>query len=327
MTTHPPASRGRVTALDVAERAGVSRTTVSFVLNDRAAARGISDLTAQRVRQAAEALGYQPDRAALMLRSGTSDLVLFAAPAQDQLGPLWFALVSLLSEGLEEAGLHLVTRRALAGRPLREVWRRYSPAAVMGMELGPGDLADLAAAGTPVLNMDVATFDASVAAAQAEHLLARGHRRLGYAFPVSPRLAAYAQRRLAAVESTCRAAGLAPPVRSDLDLDLASATAAVRTLREDSGVTAVCAYDDDHAFAVLAGMAELGLRAPDDLAVIGMGGSRLSAVAVPPLTTVSQDVGPSADHLLRQLLDVVGGASAQESTVGPSPRVVQRRTT
>ena len=69
----------RVTGRDVAERAGVSRATVSYVLNDTPR-QTISAGTRDRVREAATQLGYSPSAAARTLRTGRSDVVLCLLP-------------------------------------------------------------------------------------------------------------------------------------------------------------------------------------------------------------------------------------------------------
>ena len=74
----------RVTSRQVALKAGVSQTTVSFVLNDLASANNISDETTQRVLKAAEELGYVPNVAARSLARGRSaNIGLILAQAQE----------------------------------------------------------------------------------------------------------------------------------------------------------------------------------------------------------------------------------------------------
>ncbi len=313
----------RTTAHDVAQRAGVSRTTVSFVLNDRSDEKGISAVTAERVLQAARDLGYTPDRAARALRSGVSDVVVVVAPALDDVRPL-VTLVSTVSDGMARAGLQVATRRVLPGRPLRDLWRGMSPAAVVGFDLDPADLDDLDAAGTPGFSVDEARLDDALGALQADHLLGAGHRALAYAHPAGDRSRACAQRRLAAVRRRCEEVGAPPPLEVSVRIDLESAVAAVRTLTSHPGTTAVCAYNDDHAFALLAGMAALDLRAPDDLAVIGVDNTPLSAVAVPALTTVDPQVVATAHGLVRRILAAVRGAGPVAADA-PRPRLVLRR--
>ncbi|MBC3762444.1 LacI family DNA-binding transcriptional regulator [Quadrisphaera oryzae] len=325
MSSTSPVARGRPTALDVAQRAGVSRTTVSFVLNGRAAERGITAATAERVTAAAADLGYVPDRAARSLRSGLSDLVVFAAPGPQPLSTLALHVITELTDLLVREGLHLVIRRVAAGRPLHEVWRQLSPAAVVGFELGAPDLEDLRSAGVPAVSFAMAAFDAALGTAQARHLLSAGHTVLGYVAPQEHQFRVYGDRRLGAVRRTCAEAGVAEPVVVSCALDVASATGVVRALVEHGGVTAVCAYNDEHAFAVLAAMAELGLRAPADLAVIGADNDPLSALAVPALTTVDPGTVATAEHLLQQVLAALGTPTAHPLAVR-APQVRVRRT-
>ena len=65
----------------------------------------------------------------------------------------------------------------------------------------------------------------------------------------------------------------------------------------DASVTAVCAYNDETAMAVLAGMHLRGLRAPDDIAVIGVGDIAAAQVSIPPLSTIGLDYAETGREL------------------------------
>src|SRR6476660_4105364 len=82
-----PAPRSVPTSADVARLAGVSRATVSYVLNNTSAVR-ISEPTRRRVHEAAKELGYVPHAAARSLRAGHSRMVLMPAPPM-QVGLLY----------------------------------------------------------------------------------------------------------------------------------------------------------------------------------------------------------------------------------------------
>ncbi len=324
MATPPPGGSGRPTAQDVARSAGVSRTTVSFVLNGRTERHGITEATAARVRAAAEALGYVPHRAGRVLQSGRSDTVVFAAPNRASLSTLTLSVLGDVTDELARSDLHLVIRRVAPGLSFRDMWHHLAPAAVVGLEVADADLAEVRAAGVPTYSFDVAAFDDTIGVLQARHLLGRGHSVLAYSGPVDPELATYARRRLAGVRRTCAEAGAPPPVVVATGLDEGSAAAALRQLVDHPGLSAVCAYNDDHAFAVLAGMAQVGLRAPDDLAVIGADNIPLSPVAVPSLTTVD----PGADSIAALLVDRVRAMVLDEEAddgAGVLPRVLVRR--
>src|SRR5690348_15010164 len=95
-------ARAAVTSADVARLAGVSRATVSFVLNDTQAHR-VSDSTRARVLAAADRLGYVPHAAARSLRAGRSNLVLMPASVS-AVGRLVSAWLDDLHSELERHG-------------------------------------------------------------------------------------------------------------------------------------------------------------------------------------------------------------------------------
>ena len=103
----------RVTAADVASELGISRATVGYVLNDTPG-QTISEATKRRVLAKAQSLGYQPNRAAQALASGSSRIVLLILPDW----PLDHSMRAHLDEtslALEDAGYSLVTFTEHAG--------------------------------------------------------------------------------------------------------------------------------------------------------------------------------------------------------------------
>src|SRR5213078_2224325 len=100
----------RITSQDVAKRAGVSRTTVSFVLNDVKEA-NISEETRQRVLAAAEELGYVPDAAAQALASGrtqTIGLILPKAQPHPRASSTHYRIIEGLLEITQQFGVRLL---------------------------------------------------------------------------------------------------------------------------------------------------------------------------------------------------------------------------
>ena len=282
----------KVTSHDVARAAGVSRATVSYVLNGRSG-QSISAVTRQRVLTAAAKLGYAPSTAARTLRRGRSDLVLMLLPPE----PLGRALAMVLdaaSDQVERYGLRLMAHRLPASGGAAELVRSLAPAAlILTTPLPDDELAALRTLEVPLAFLqqqvdDPLGPDLGIGALQVEHLAAAGHTRLGVAVPDSPGYAWRVQVRLAAIEHACARHGLLPPAVERIGLDAADAAAAVGGwMQGPEPVTAACAFDDDYAFALLSGLAAHGLSAPDDLAVIGAEDLPLAGLAVPPLTTVS----------------------------------------
>ena len=325
----------RVTARDVAREAGVSQSTVSYVLNDTPH-QSIPPATRARVRDAAAALGYTPSAAARALRRGASEAVLMVLP-DAPIGESIAQAIEGVAEVLEPHGYAVVHRRQKEGRPLASLWRELMPAAIATLSALPADEAVLMeAAGIPVVASsldpghagDVVTPQRAIGRLQVRHLAERGHRTVGFAASTDPHVQQFLAPRLTGVRHECAERGLPAPVVVDVPWDREGAVGAVRRLRDrPEPVTAVAAYNDDLAFAVLAGMRTHGLRAPDDVAVIGVDNIPLAQFAVPPLTTVdshSEDVGRDIGRLVLQRLRP---ELVLEPPVAAPLRVVVRSTT
>jgi DNA-binding LacI/PurR family transcriptional regulator len=306
----------RVTSADVARLAGVSRATVSYVLNDTPR-QTISADTRSRVLDAATTLGYAPSAAARTLRTGRSDVVLCLLPDWP-IGPEVGTMLANLSTGLARIGLTFVVHPGnREDRSIAEIWKAITPAAVIAFaDFSPGEMAAMRSAGVALV---VALFGREphhgrelevpqqlVGRRQVEHLTAAGHTRLGYARTDDERLRIFAEPRLEGVRSACRSGGLAKPAVETVALGAEAAADAVRRWRA-AGVTAVCAYNDEVALAVLAGVRLLGLTVPADLAVIGVDDIPPARLAAPPLTTVATDQSAVAAHLCETVLAAMKG--------------------
>ncbi|NUU17815.1 LacI family DNA-binding transcriptional regulator [Cellulomonas humilata] len=307
----------RLTSADVARESGVSRTTVSYVLNGKSDV-AIPEATRQRVRDAAARLGYTPSAAARTLRSGRSDLVLCVLPDWT-IGPVIDTLLDHLTTELAERGLSVLVHHDRGPRPLAELWRAVTPRAVLGLApFAEDDERAMRQAGIQVVGSALdeddhpGTFSVPqtrIGRLQVEHLAERGHRVVAYAAPSDDRLAAFADRRLAGVVLECERLGLTAPRVDAVDLDVASAAAVVRSWRAGpEPVTAVAAYNDEVALAVLSGLRAEGLRTPQDVAVIGVDDIPAARLAAPALTTVWQAIDAQATYLAAAVIAALDDA-------------------
>jgi DNA-binding LacI/PurR family transcriptional regulator len=158
---------------------------------------------------------------------------------------------------------------------------------------------------------------------QAGRLAGRGHTRLGYAFPDDDRVRFFADPRLAGVRAACADLGLPAPAVETVALDPSPAAAAVQRWRA-GGVTGVCAYNDEVALAVLAGLRSSGLSAPAGLAVIGVDDIAAARLADPPLTTVTTDQVAVAAHLAATVLAAITGAPPPPAPMTDLVQVIAR---
>jgi DNA-binding LacI/PurR family transcriptional regulator len=304
---------GRITSTDVASAAGVSRATVSYVLNDTPGQK-IPETTRQRVREAATRLGYSPSSAARTLRRGRSDLVLYLLPDLP-IGPTVGDLLGHLTTGLAQHGLTLVVHPASRdAESMIELARAIRPAAVLTFTAvdeptrdrlrGFGDPAVLSLLpGDPGNSRETVLSQGNTGRLQVQHLADTGHQQLGYAWPDDPRVLPFARPRLAGVQQACRDLGLDPPSVQEVPLDVAAAVTAIRAWRAATpAITGVCCYNDETAMALIAAATHLGLRIPDDLAIIGVDDNPAAALTVPPLTTIRTDTRIFAELCIAILL-------------------------
>ena len=185
-------SQKKITIHDVAERAGVSVTTVSLVLSGKGR---ISTLTAQRVSEAIDALGYVRNRSAASLRGGESGII--GLIVRDICHPFYAEMTAGLSEVLEAQGKILVlTQSGAAGQNLQRCFDSLLAQGVDGIVLGGGAekagalpaLAQeagialvCAARASSLEEVDAIRPDNMQAARMAtEYLIKQGHRRIAW---------------------------------------------------------------------------------------------------------------------------------------------------
>lgn len=324
-----------VTSADVAKRAGVSRATVSYVLND-APNQTISAPTREAVHRAARELGYRPNAAASSLRKGRGVTVLLPLPGQHMTHVIT-SLVDACSTALTRRGLTLVsdfTDYATADERL-QAWLRLHPAAVIDVFVPRDDPAvhALRRAGVAVLlpagsggTEDEPPADAIAfqgREAQVSYLLGRGHRRVVLAAPRIPSSPAN-RRGMQRLRRAARAAGATLPV-AEMELSHAAVHDAVDGwLRGQGAPDAVAAYNDDYAIAVLAALARRGVRVPEDVAVMGVDDSPLGAAVSPSLTTVAWDFDAFGDSIAAATTALVRDGAAEQQYATPVANVVVR---
>jgi len=331
----------RATSKDVAELAGVSPTTVSFVLNDREGV-NISADTRRRVLAAAEKLGYHPHASARGLAGGrahTLGLVLRQSSEQ-------VAEDALLAETLR--GLAATARAAryrVVVEPLgidegsyRDLVRSRGTdgLVISGPRVDDADLEALVRDGAPVViqgsvpDLDVPSVDVdNVEAARSAtaYLIALGHRVIGCITNAPLQYTAARDRRDGYLEALGDA-GL--PIDDGLVVEAnfhaASGRSAMAQLLERTDLTAVFVASDVVAFGAIAAIREARLRVPNDISVVGFDDIPLAAYFDPPLTTVhlpAHDLGRAAGTAL---LDRINGRPVDARTVLPTELVLRSST-
>ncbi|MFF4851976.1 LacI family DNA-binding transcriptional regulator [Streptomyces sp. NPDC001194] len=333
----------RPTIKDIARRAGVSESAVSFALNDRP---GVSKDTRARIRGVAEELGWQPNSAARALsgeRSGAVGLVL-ARPAQT-LGveSFFLQLVSGIQEVLSAGRVALLFQVVDSIDAECAVYRRWwAERRVDGVLVVDPRTDDprpelLAGLGLPAVMIggtggdgglsSVWADDARAMARVVEHLYGLGHRRITHIAGL-PGLA-HTARRIASLRAEAEARGLDPAhVRSVVtDYSDAEGAAATRRVLAEPGPPTALVYDNDvMAVAGIAVAAELGIAVPGRVSVVAWDDSALCRVTHPRLTALVRDTAGFGRLAAEELLAVLAG-SPPRARESERPRLEPREST
>ncbi|GAA1983907.1 LacI family DNA-binding transcriptional regulator [Catenulispora subtropica] len=316
---------------ELARRSGVSPATVSRALNDRAE---VSPETRRRVLELAEELGYSPNQPARTLVRRRSDMVGLiwdtGYTKQDRRHPFLLDLFVGIKQTLAESGHHLMLLSTADTDAAVDVYlraaRQHSLAGVimMGVDESHPAITALVDSDTPCVAIDlplqrnrtthVTSDNRTGAAAAVRHLYELGHRAI--ATITGPLTLMPATERLAGYRHEMARLGLSahPDHVVHGDFFLASGyDCAARLLALPEPPTAIFAAGDEMAIGALHALADAGLRAPRDVAVVGFDDIEAASLVRPTLTTVAQDrlaLGAGAVQALLSALDDGGTVQA-----------------
>lgn len=321
----------KVTSLEVAERAGVSRSAVSRVFTPGAS---VSKSTAAKVRDAARELGYRPNVLARSLITGRSRIIgLVVAYLQNQFYP---EAVERLSHALQAKGYHVLVFMAgndeATTQKVIDELLDYQVDGIIAASVGlSNDLTRRCEdAGIPIVLFNRDQFDERLSSVTsdnmaggrklAEFLVAGGHERIGY---IAGWEGASTQiDREAGFKSGLMDAGVKVVARECGNFDFEQAKHAARAMFDrDAPPEAVFVANDHMAFAVMDVLRfELGIKVPDDVSVVGYDDVSLAAWPSYDLTTVRQRanemVAKTVDMILSRL-DDPGTAPKRINIDGP----------
>lgn len=325
--------RTTTTSTEVARRAGVSRTTVSFVLNN-VKRMGISDETRQRVLKAARELGYQPHAGARSLAGGGTGTVAVVIPRSDHLhvdaylARLLSAvndrchkygyrvlLESVATQGGQQFaasfpdlvrskridGLIVVNIRQAERALVRRLWDQGFPVVVPGSGVEPFF--------TRHIDIDDQIYGHRVT----RHLIDLGHRRIAHIGFATAEFEAVVLRRTGYQKALVEA-GIAPDpaLVAYADVSARSGYAAMQALlQRQVEFSAVFAGNDTVAFGAMHALHEAGLSVPCDVAMVGYDDIPLAAFASPPLTTLRTDPVTQGEEGVEMLVALMRGGKYQ----------------
>jgi DNA-binding LacI/PurR family transcriptional regulator len=303
----------KVTITDVARAAKVSPSSVSNLLNGRT--ERMRPSTKERIEKAIEQLGYTPNRAARQLKTGHAPIIGLIVPSVAN--PFFGIFAKLVEEVALSNGYQVLLGNSdrdseRERKYAEELWAYGVHGIIFGSSLTEfSHLESLIDKGLHVVAFDrttqpsdrmaidcVGVDNVQVTRLATKHLLALGHRRIG--FVSGPIRTVSRLDRLQGYQTTLQEAGI------ELDPQLVwegitnnfGDTAAVELgrqgahdlLSKTNPPTAVITVNDMYAFGVYAGARDLGLNIPEDVSVVGIDDIVLAEVAQPPLTTIHQPI-------------------------------------
>ncbi|GAA3531855.1 hypothetical protein GCM10022419_008570 [Nonomuraea rosea] len=333
----PETRQKRPTLETVAARAGVSRATVSRVVNGEAS---VSPEVRAAVMQAVGELGYVPNAAARSLVTRRTNAIALVLSVPRQGGdPLTAAVVQYVTSLLEGAGKQITLMLADTAESHRRIVAHVEAGLSDGVVLLPPDRADtlaerLSRTGVPVVLLGkpsiaslvpyVDVDNAGGATAVTEHLIARGRRQIGMICGPMDLIAV--QDRLAGHRTALQRAGMRPLLALADDLTRPSgAAAAQRLIGDNPSLDAIFAAGDQLAIGALQAAREAGRRVPEELAIVGFDDVDAASATTPALTTVRVPVADQALALARLMLSRLEGRQTT-SVVLPARLVVRDST-
>jgi LacI family transcriptional regulator len=316
----------RATMSDVAKTAGVSMKSVSRVVNNEP---NVTDKLRAKVQAAIDVLGYVPDFAARSLAGGrTFTIGLLFNDYGDAFMPSYYPkLQNGAYHACRKNGYHLLVETVQTdGHDFPQRFEQLLSNMRIDGFLLPPPLADdlrvmdvldrLAIPYTrvaPSLELQrapyVAIDDEAAARIMAEHLWSLGHRNIAMVLGREDHAATQSRHR--GFRNALAALGCPPISEAAAGFQFELGIDAARQLMQvETPPTAIFAANDDSAAGVMAGLAQLGLKVPDDVSVAGFDDSWIAVSVWPYLTTIHQPIAEMAAEATNMLIEQNGKASS-----------------
>ncbi|GIH99974.1 LacI family DNA-binding transcriptional regulator [Planobispora takensis] len=335
---------GKVTIAEVAQRAGVSKGSVSLAMNDKP---GVSAATREKILRVAKELGWLPNQAARSLSSASTQVnnigLVIARPAR-MLGlePFYMEFISGIESVLAERSHSLLLRLVRDVEEEIEVhdgWGRskqISGSIVVDFTVDDPRVPALRASRLPVVAVghpdltgglpSVWTDDGAAITEAVHYLAALGHRRL--ARVGGPPSLGHSAIRTEAFVKAVAGLNLEPARIVPTDFSGEQGARATRALLASAQRPTAILYDNDiMAVAGLSVATEMGVAVPTELSLLAWDDSQLCRLTHPPLSAMSHDVFVFGAEVARLLMGIIDHGEAEAGHAAPTPVLVPRGTT
>jgi LacI family transcriptional regulator len=326
---------------DIGRMAGVSRSTVSRVVNGETSVR---PEVRERVEAVIRETGYSPNAAARSLVSNRTGVIGLVIPSRVHSlfeDPYFARLIQGITLGSNQAGVTLSLFVAQTEDDERELYPRVVESGfldgviITATRMGDPLVARMASRQIPLVmvgrpdlaEVSYVDVDNRDGARQvARHLVGIGASRIGMIGAPTNTTAGTDRLDGFVAELGEHGRELEPELLVEGDFSEPSGHAAMHALVE-RGVDAVFAASDTMALGALRAARDLGVDVPGDVAVVGFDGFGASERSLPPLTTIEQPVSDTAGRAVELLLELVAGAQSSPTSVVLPVQLVEREST
>ncbi|MDK1472411.1 LacI family DNA-binding transcriptional regulator [Streptomyces sp. 549] len=329
-----------VTLADVAKHAGVSSSTVSYVLSGK---RSISASTRERVEHSIATLGYHPNAGARALASNRSNIIALMVPLRtDMYVPVMMEIAIAVATTARTHGYDVLL---VTGEEGPAAVRRIEGSALadamilMDVELQDDRLPALRQTGWPAVliglpadTTGLSCVDLDFAAAGAlcvDHLAGLGHREIaviGEAPAVYERRTGFAERTLTGLRDRSRELGLRMLHRPCEGSYAGVAATLARIYEERPGVTAFIVQNEAATDPLLALLRQQRRAVPEDVSVMAICPDQVAAHASVPLTSVAVPAQEMGRYAVEQVVAKLKGRRSDEVVLLPPELTVREST-
>jgi len=331
-------NKKRITISDVARQAGVSKQTVSRVINDRP---DVAPETRKQIKTLIKAMGYEPDPIARSMKGSTHTFGCITPNLSDY---NISAIVQAAQAEARKNGYFILTGSAHTEFDVPPLLKEMLNRRVDGLlMINPRDdnryrhLLPLVDSGMPIVYIKNSPTNEAVSAVclddfkggylATQHLLELGHQSI--VVLLGPENEECTKNRLAGYMQALGDAEIESDQRLIIQGDWSAKsgeTAIKKLLNYEVGFSAVFALNDRMALGAMRALREAGLRIPQDVSVVGYDDLPLTAYFDPPLTTIHQPIEKFGEIGFQLLLDAVNKPDEPPQTIRLDPKLIIRET-
>ncbi|PKL13505.1 MAG: LacI family transcriptional regulator [Spirochaetae bacterium HGW-Spirochaetae-8] len=308
----------KITIDDIARQIGVSKTTVSRVLNNKPY---VDAVTKKKILDLIEETGFTPQKSAINLSVGRTNIIGLLVPSLSN--PYSLTVIQGVAEKIAQGNYELMLyttglSEVNQKRFLQKISTKNVDGLVVVLPRDSGDLEkQLGSSNLPIVLIDHRGIDTHLHSISVtnekggfdatEHLVGLGHERIGFITGVLD--FGCSRDRLEGYKVSLALHGIAfrEELISEGDFTETSGYEATRRLLNlVDRPTAIFCSNDDMAIGAMRAAQEIGLRIPNDLSLVGFDDTVRASMVYPPLTTIKQPLfkmGEMAAVLVKRLID------------------------